>query len=259
MIIKFLLLLLFYGDISTAEDKALKRINNIVEVLPKHPEGTVVFLHGIGDTGLGLKRWIDALMGKTELFYKLHVIFPTSAEIYSKKQRRKNHAWYREEYYTYNGKEDLAEIDCIANDVIEILKNESRFGIPMENIFIGGFGMGGNVAMHIGFRYATKIAGVFCLSCFLKRYSVVFRVVKERLKRDERFHFPELFMVMGENDRELPPDWIIKTSKRLKRVGIRGNLFTMLRGNHELQKNELLHLEKWIFSKLGSNILNEFN
>ncbi|XP_075213222.1 uncharacterized protein LOC142319620 isoform X3 [Lycorma delicatula] len=37
----------------------------------------------------GLKRWIDALMGKTELLYKLHVIFPTSAEIYSKKQRRK--------------------------------------------------------------------------------------------------------------------------------------------------------------------------
>ena len=29
-------------------------------------------------------------------------------------------------------------------------------GIPLDRIVIGGFGMGGNLAMHVGFRYACK-------------------------------------------------------------------------------------------------------
>lgn len=36
--------------------------------------------------------------------------------------------------------------------------------------------MGGNIAMHIGFRYLTEIGGIFSLSGFLKRHSMIFRV-----------------------------------------------------------------------------------
>jgi hypothetical protein len=47
-------------------------------------------------------------------------------------------------------------------------------------------------------------------------------------------------------DTLVPPDWGIKTFDELKKRGIEGDFITLKNTLHELKKNELLDLEKWI-------------
>ena len=52
--------------------------------------------------------------------------------------------------------ERMDSIDHSCSLICHLIDQEKSRGIPLDRIVIGGFGMGGNLAMHVGFRYACK-------------------------------------------------------------------------------------------------------
>jgi phospholipase/carboxylesterase len=79
--------------------------------------------------------------------------------------------------------------------VTEMLKRELGQGIPAERIIVGGFSMGGALALHTAFHLHTNLAGVFACSSFLNHGSVVYESLAAR-KADKEL--PELLMFHGD-------------------------------------------------------------
>jgi len=69
-------------------------------------------------------------------------------------------------------------IDSAADEVNTLVKAEQELLGPeyQKKIILGGFGLGGGLAIHVGYRINPEIAGVFALSSFLPPDSVVFSV-----------------------------------------------------------------------------------
>lgn len=66
-------------------------------------------------------------------------------------------------------------MSSIYETVNEMLKREIEgYGIPSKRVVVGGFSMGGCLAMHTGFHLNTNLGGVFTLSAFLNNNSVVY-------------------------------------------------------------------------------------
>lgn len=57
-----------------------------------------------------------------------------------------------------------------------IKKDEANTGVPREKVIVGGFQMGGAMALHLGYKFNTNIAGVFALSSFLPPDSLLYDV-----------------------------------------------------------------------------------
>ncbi|NXI66327.1 LYPL1 protein, partial [Anseranas semipalmata] len=110
---------------------------------------------------------------------------------------------------------------------------------------VGGFSMGGGMAMHLAYRFHQDLAGVFALSSFLNKDSAVYQT----LKRDERV-LPELFQCHGTADELVLYSWGEETNKMLKSLGVSTSLHTFPNLNHELNRTEIEKLKTWILKKL---------
>lgn len=51
---------------------------------------------------------------------------------------------------------------------------------------------------------------------------------------------------MAEKDKSIPQEWIYKTHKRMRRLKVNAQLYTMPDNYHEITKNQLLTLDKWM-------------
>ncbi|KAK4824463.1 hypothetical protein QYF61_015861 [Mycteria americana] len=110
---------------------------------------------------------------------------------------------------------------------------------------LGGFSMGGGMAMHLAYRFHQDLAGVFALSSFLNKDSAVYQA----LKRNESV-LPELFQCHGTADELVLYSWGEETNKMLKSLGVSTSLHTFPNLNHELSRTEIEKLKNWIVKKL---------
>jgi phospholipase/carboxylesterase len=83
----------------------------------------------------------------------------------------------------------------IYDTVNSILKREIGQGIPADRIIVGGFSMGGALALHTAFHLNLDLAGVFACSSFINHGSIVYDSLKDR-KMDQKL--PELLMFHGD-------------------------------------------------------------
>lgn len=51
--------------------------------------------------------------------------------------------------------------------VYNLIDQEVHAGIPSERILLGGFSMGGALALYSGLTCTRKLAGIVALSCFI--------------------------------------------------------------------------------------------
>ncbi|XP_074753340.1 lysophospholipase-like protein 1 isoform X4 [Athene noctua] len=112
-------------------------------------------------------------------------------------------------------------------------------------LILGGFSMGGGMAMHLAYRFHQDLAGVFALSSFLNKDSAVYQA----LKRNDSV-LPELFQCHGTADELVLYSWGEETNKMLKSLGVSTSLHTFPNLNHELSRTEIEKLKAWIVKKL---------
>mmetsp|Transcript_14756 Transcript_14756/g.31655 ORF Transcript_14756/g.31655 Transcript_14756/m.31655 type:complete len:283 (+) Transcript_14756:312-1160(+) len=157
-------------------------------------EGSVLFMHGLGDTGKGWALLLD----KLQLKNRMRIICPTAPirpvtlkqedalQMQPKGKLLKpidvfklqcksmpTTCWF--DWTPLNMKEpddihqdlDWLGIDASVSHVHELLESEVAKGIPSEKIIVGGFSQGGTVALRAALRYGKRLGGVVMLSSFI--------------------------------------------------------------------------------------------
>ncbi|KAK6182263.1 hypothetical protein SNE40_009983 [Patella caerulea] len=204
-------------------------------------KGSVIFFHGSGDTGNGIREWLKLVLREEFSFPHLDVIIPTAPERpYSLYGGELSNVWFdrvdiaQDVPETESVSTICQELEPIVNDLVEN-------GTPKNKIIIGGFSMGGCLAMHMAYRFHPQVAGCFVLSGFLNTGSAVYDSVKKSTNE-----MPPLFYCHGQADPLVKYEWGEKTCNQLKSLGVTTNFNSFPKLSHELDKKELHMLRDWI-------------
>ncbi|XP_073078047.1 lysophospholipase-like protein 1 isoform X2 [Manis javanica] len=215
---------------------------------------SLIFLHGSGDSGQGLKMWIKQVLNQDLTFQHIKIIYPTapprllkwmcvypevlqsiqhnfdvvflfssvpptcprfwmlpkgrsawivgSFQPYTPMKGRISTVWFDRFKISNDCPEHLESIDIMCQVLTDLIDDEVRSGIKKNRILVGGFSMGGCMAMHLAYRNHQDVAGVFALSSFLNKASVVYQALQ---KSDGVL--PELFQCHGTADELVLHSW----------------------------------------------------
>ena len=157
---------------------------------------TVIFMHGLGDSGLG---WSSAF--PNNLFPSTRMIFPSAESIpITLNAGFTMPGWFDIYGLDDTSKEDKAGFERSAARITTIIEGEKQKGIPANKIILGGFSQGGAMALYISLRMQEKLAGAVVCSSWLpfrKDYESVTEVGKS---------IPVL-QCHGLDDNVVPYDW----------------------------------------------------
>lgn len=115
---------------------------------------------------------------------------------------------------------------------------------------LGGFSMGGTLALHSAFHTNHELAGVFALSSFLNDDSIVFKTLLARQNQQNPSDLPKLLYFHGERDTLVPISWGKETFEELLSLGVSGEFKPLKNTFHELKATEILEIQDWIFKLL---------
>ncbi|XP_025904214.1 lysophospholipase-like protein 1 isoform X1 [Nothoprocta perdicaria] len=207
---------------------------------------SLIFLHGSGDTGQGARAWIKQLLNQDMAFQHIKVIYPTApARPYTPMNGALSTVWFDRYKISNDCPEHTETIESMCHGLTDLINDEIKSGITKNRILVGGFSMGGGMAMHLAYRFHRDVAGVFALSSFLNKESAVYQA----LNRNEG-DLPELFQCHGTADELIPYSWGEETNKMLKSLGVPASLHTFPNLDHELSRTEIEKLKTWIVEKL---------
>uniref|UniRef100_T1J099 palmitoyl-protein hydrolase n=1 Tax=Strigamia maritima TaxID=126957 RepID=T1J099_STRMM len=197
--------LLFMGGSST------KNMSSPVVVSATAKQtATVIFLHGLGDTGHG---WAASLAGIRLPHVKY--ICPTAPTIaVTLNAGVRMPSWFDLLTLEADGPEDEEGIKKATSTVHQLIEAEEKNGIPSNQIFLGGFSQGGALALYSAFRYQKPLAGVIALSCWLPMHS---KFPNNALGNTD---IP-ILQCHGDMDPLVPHKWGILTHEKLKSFAAR--------------------------------------
>ncbi|KAK0423960.1 hypothetical protein QR680_008430 [Steinernema hermaphroditum] len=126
--------------------------------------GTVIFFHGLGDQGDGwASMFRDEIRIKTTKF-----ICPNAADRpVTLNFGMSMPAWFDLKGLSQDAEEDEQGIAAATEYVHNLVEQEIAAGVPAEKIILGGFSMGGALAIYAGLTCKHKLAGIVGLSSFL--------------------------------------------------------------------------------------------
>uniref|UniRef100_A0A3B1KJJ2 palmitoyl-protein hydrolase n=1 Tax=Astyanax mexicanus TaxID=7994 RepID=A0A3B1KJJ2_ASTMX len=216
----------------------------------KH-SASVIFLHGSGDTGQGLRAWVRDVMTQDMAFEHIRVIYPTApSRPYTPMHGALSHVWFDRHKISRDCPEHLESIEEMCSNLGAVVQDEIRAGVPKHRMVIGGFSMGGAMALHLACRYHQDIAGVFALSSFLNKDSVVYQAVEDAKQQQQQHPLLDLLQCHGTADELVSHSWGEETSSLLKKAGMTTSFHSFPGLNHQLCRAELELLRSWILKKL---------
>jgi len=136
-----------------------------VIIKPKETHtATVIFLHGLGDSGNG---WASTIAAVVPSYVK--VICPTApVQPVTLNGGYSMPSWFDLTTLDDKGSEDEKGIKKAAETITKMLEDEqASSGIASNRILLGGFSQGGALALHTGLRYPKQLAALVGLSCWL--------------------------------------------------------------------------------------------
>ncbi|XP_065351103.1 acyl-protein thioesterase 1 [Cloeon dipterum] len=134
----------------------------VIAASAKHT-ATVIFLHGLGDTGHG---WASGMAAIRPPHVK--VICPTAPTMpVTLNAGFRMPSWFDLRSLDADGPEDEEGIKNACNLVHKMIDEEVKEGIASERIVIGGFSQGGALALYSALRSNKTLGGVMALSCWL--------------------------------------------------------------------------------------------
>jgi len=217
----------------------------IVAQTQAKPTGSLIFLHGSGSCGADMKEYVRFLSGKL-FFPHIRILYPTArTRPYTLNQGEPSNVWFDRVKLAPDVPEHVDTIKETAQDILQMIEGEVKLGIPLKRIVVGGFSMGGAMALHIGYKYTKDLAGVFALSSFLNEGSQVY---KELEKKPEGL--PPLLMCHGGRDTVSFHEWGLNTFNNLQALGVQGRFESYNHLDHELSKKELVLLQEWLLERI---------
>ncbi|XP_065077136.1 lysophospholipase-like protein 1 [Ochlerotatus camptorhynchus] len=222
----------------------MRLIEKVFNPTGKNHVGTLIFFHGSGDTGNGLTEWIRFLLGRDMEFPHIKVVIPTApVQPYAPMGGDNSNVWFNRKRIEMDCPEIRTSLASIYDTVNEILIREMAQGVPASRIIVGGFSMGGALALHTAYHLNRDLAGAFAISSFLNTGSIVYDSL-DGVAEDE--HLPSLMMFHGERDTLVPTEWGQTTFDELAKLGVRGQFVPHRTALHEIKKDQLLQVIKWV-------------
>jgi len=165
------------------------------------PQGSVIWLHGLGADGHDFEPIVPELHLPDSL--QLRFVFPHApvrpVTINGGATMR---AWYDILTLDRGGPQDEHGIRESATALEALVEREHGRGIPYEKIVMAGFSQGGAIALHAALRYPHTLAGLMALSTWLPLDASLQKEVIENEQAQSQ-QLP-VFLAHGEFDPMLP-------------------------------------------------------
>ncbi|KAI1392594.1 Phospholipase/carboxylesterase [Hypoxylon trugodes] len=181
---------------------------------------TVIFIHGLGDTGYG---WASAVENwrRRQRLDEVKFVLPHAPRVpVTAADGMPIPAWF--DLFALNGKTDDLRKEQDERGILksrdyfhELIQAEVNAGIPANRIVLGGFSQGGAMALFAGLTAKAKLAGIVGLSCWLPLDSKFADFVKEN---DYNRQTP-ILMCHGDEDQVVPTSFGKLSSELLKEQG----------------------------------------
>ncbi|QSX28672.1 alpha/beta hydrolase [Shewanella cyperi] len=142
-------------------------LNNAIVIEPKvEARYSVIWLHGLGDSGAGFAPVVPALGLPAD--HAIRFIFPHAPEqpvtINGGYVMR---SWYDIKSMDLHDRADMEGVLASESLVKALLEAEIAKGIPAGRIVLAGFSQGGVMSLFTGLRFPERLAGIMALSCYL--------------------------------------------------------------------------------------------
>ncbi|CAJ1392086.1 unnamed protein product [Effrenium voratum] len=207
-----------------------------VDAVAPH-DATVIWLHGLGDTGEG---WADVGPQLQQRLPSVRFLFPTAAE----QPVTVNGGMWMPSWFDINSLNpnnfqlNPPGLKQSARYVLALVEEEVKKGVPPDRVVLAGFSQGGAVVLEAALKGEVKT--VLVLSSFLgSRWP--------RQLEDP----PEVHFFHGEADPVVPIDWGMRSLKKLKASGVKVS-FTSYEGmQHSACAQELEDIAAVLSSVLG--------
>ncbi len=142
------------------------QLDAVIQEASDEHKATVIWLHGLGDSGHGFAPIASEL--KLDPALGIKFIFPHApvrpVTINNGMEMR---AWYDIKSMDMESRADIVGVKESSTLVTEIIEQEIASGIPANKILLAGFSQGGVIALHIGTRYPKPLAGIAALSTYM--------------------------------------------------------------------------------------------
>lgn len=142
------------------------QLDGVIQEAPGEHKATIIWLHGLGDSGNGFAPIAPELKLPDSLGIKF--IFPHApirpVTINNGMEMR---AWYDIKSMDMESRADITGVRESSDLVQALVEKEIESGIPASKIFLIGFSQGGVIALHLGTRFKQSLAGIVALSTYM--------------------------------------------------------------------------------------------
>jgi len=206
----------------------------VVSPSAKHT-ATLIFLHGLGDTGHGWASSIAAIRPP-----HVKVVCPTANKMaVTLNSGFQMPSWFDLMSLDPAGPEDEAGIKAAAKMVDSLIAEEIKSGIPASRILIGGFSQGGALALYSSLHTDHNLAGTIALSCWAPLHKQM--GAAKQTNKD----IPYL-QAHGDCDPVVPYRWGQMTAQLLKTV-LPNHTFKTYKGlMHSSSEEEMQDIKQFI-------------
>lgn len=214
-----------------------------IETAP-HPEGSVIWLHGLGADGHDFEPIVPELRLLPQV--PLRFVFPHApvrpVTINSGMAMR---AWFDILTLERNGPQDEIGIRTSGQELVRLIEREHERGISYDKIVLAGFSQGGAVAAHTAVRFAPPLAGLMALSTYLPLMDRFESEVQEN--PDAQPKSLPIFMAHGSFDPVLPCFLGEQSRDKLIAAGyqVEWHDYPM---QHSLCAEEVADIRRWLLS-----------
>jgi len=206
----------------------------VVSASAKHT-ATVIFLHGLGDTGHGWASSVAAIRPN-----HVKVVCPTANKMaVTLNSGFQMPSWFDLMSLDPTGPEDEAGIKAAAQMVDSLIAAEIKSGIPSSRIVLGGFSQGGALALYSALHTEHQLAGVVALSCWAPLHKQLGGA--KQTNKDIPY-----FQAHGDCDPVVPYRWGQMTAQLMKTVLPRHNFKTYKGLMHSSNEEEMQDVKQFI-------------
>ncbi|XLZ69486.1 carboxylesterase [Massilia sp. SR12] len=172
-------------------------LDSIVIDTAPYPQFSVIWMHGLGDSGEGWAPIVNEL--DLQGLPGIRFIFPHANQMpVTINGGYVMRSWYDIVHTDLGRQEDEKGLRESQILVEALIAREIARGVPANRIVLGGFSQGCAMTLQAGLRYGQKLAGLMCLSGYVP---LAEKVATERHPANQE---TPIFMVHGTMDPVIP-------------------------------------------------------
>ncbi|KAI8627814.1 acyl-protein thioesterase-1-like protein [Xylariaceae sp. FL1651] len=230
---------------------AMPRAKPLVFTAVAKHTATVIFLHGLGDTGYG---WASAVehWRRREKLNEIKFVLPHAPRMpITAAEGMPIPGWF--DIFALSGKvddirarQDEPGILQSRDYVNSLIQSEIDAGIPASRIVLGGFSQGGSIGLLTGLTAKVKLGGIIGLSTWLPLDSKFPSLVQE----SDLNHETPIFMAHGDVDPVVPTPLGQLSYEVLKKQNFAVTMKIYPNMAHSASLEELDEVEAFLQSRL---------